>query len=614
MRSAIASLDQRYRQQVHDLEGVPLIVREPAEPCAVCGDRLKVRKTISRTGRTLAHGSFRVQETIYACASRGHQDQRVVTVRSSSLAQLLLPHSTVGYDVLVHVGCQRFVHYRQREEVRSELEQRYGIVLSTGEISVLGRRFLVYLEALHRKRAPALRAALEADGGWPLHIDATGEDGRGTMVTAWAGWRGWVLSAWKAPTERAEFIQPGIQRVAAEFGAPRAILRDLGRAMTEAATQYVQSLKKPIPVLACHQHFLSDIGEDLLEERHNQLRDCFREIRLLPRLRAFVRQQGRRLGESIGSGREAVDRWLVGKGRTPRLPEGMGGLAAVRSLAQWLLDYHADGSGQGFPFDLPLLALCARCFYLLAALRNFLRIPPVDAEVRRALETLLRMLGPLEGDQPPFLLVQEALSKRADLFQRLRTALRLEEENLSVKKLDQIQARLQRLRASLRKERPKRGPAKDRREAIDLILVHLDRHAPYLWGHALHIPRRAGGGVRLVARTNNGLESLFHTIKHGERRRSGRKILTQDFEVLPPAAALATNLRHPDYVSLLCGSLDRLPEAFAQLDAAHRSRSIAVGTKQDNTTVESASLSTTDKRFVRRPIFEQRILKAAQCA
>ena len=32
-----------------------------------------------------------------------------------------------------------------------------------------------------------------------------------------------------------------------------------------------------------------------------------------------------------------------------------------------------------------------------------------------------------------------------------------------------------------------------------------------------------------------------------KRRRSGRKTLTHDFEVLPHAAALATNLLHPDY-------------------------------------------------------------------
>jgi hypothetical protein len=615
LRNVIASLDQRYREQMHDLETVPLIVREPPEACAVCGGRMNVQKTIQRWGKTLAHGLFRVRETIYACPSRGRKKGHpLVTARSSSLAQLLLPHSTVGYDLLVYVGCQRFVHYRQREEMRSDLKEQYGIVLSTGEISALGRRFLVYLEALHRKKAPALRAALEADGGWPLHIDATGEDGRGTMVTAWAGWRGWILSAWKAPTERAEFIRPGIQRVAAEFGAPCAIVRDLGRAMTEAAAQYVQSLKKPIPVLACHQHFLADIGEDLLEDKHNQLRDGFREIRLLPRLRAFVRQQGRHLGESIGLGREALDRWLVAKGGTPALPTGEGGIVAVRSLAQWALDYHSDGSGLGFPFDLPWFNLSARCLHLLAALRTFLRTPPADTQVRRALETLQRMVSPLEKDQPPFLLVQDALSKCADLFHRLRAVLRLEEKNPTAKKLNQIQAALQRFKASLRRKRPERGPAKDMREAIDLILTHLDRHGPYLWGHAIRIPRRVGGGIRLVARTNNGLESLFHTIKHGERRRSGRKILTQDFEVLPPAAALATNLHYADYVSLLCGSLDQLPEAFAQLDAPHRSRSIAVGAKQNNTTAEGASLSTTDKRLVRRQIFEEYILQAAKCA
>ena len=131
------------------------------------------------------------------------------------------------------------------------------------------------------------------------------------------------------------------------------------------------------------------------------------------------------------------------------------------------------------------------------------------------------------------------------------------------------------------------GPVSNWIKAIDLILGHLERHGPHLWGHAIRIPRRAGGGLRLVARTNNELESLFHAMKHGERRRSGRKILTQDFEALPPAAALAQNLRHADYVHLVCGSLDRLAEAFAQLDAANRSRSIAVGAEQNAPMIES---------------------------
>ena len=117
-----------------------------------------------------------------------------------------------------------------------------------------------------------------------------------------------------------------------------------------------------------------------------------------------------------------------------------------------------------------------------------------------------------------------------------------------------------------------------------------------------------------MARTNNGLEFLFHTIKHGERRRSGRKILTQDFEVLPPAAALATNLHHADYVSLLCGLLDQLPEAFDELMPRIGLVRSPSAQNKNSTTAETASLSTADKQFIRRQIFEEYILSAAKCA
>ena len=64
------------------------------------------------------------------------------------------------------------------------------------------------------------------------------------------------------------------------------------------------------------------------------------------------------------------------------------------------------------------------------------------------------------------------------------------------------------------------------------------------------------------------------TTDNSERRRSGRKKLTQDLENLPPGAPLAFNLRDPDYVDLLCGTLERLPAAFAALDADARTREL----------------------------------------
>jgi hypothetical protein len=620
LRSEVDSLHERYQKQVHGLSDILVTAAPSPGRCPVCGIAMKVRKTLQRGGATLAHGSFRVRETVYACPSGCKKQGRIVIARSLDLAKLLLPRSGVGYDLMVQIGLDRFVRHRQREEIRADLKSLHGIVLSTGEISGLGLRFLTYLEALHRRSAPALRAALETDGGWPLHIDATGEDGRGTMVAAFAGWRGWVLGAWKAPTERAEFILPGIQSVAASFGFPCAIMRDLGRAMTEAANEFVRSLKDPIPVLACHQHFLADIGKDLLEDGHTQLRDLFRNVELLPQLRAFVRLQGRHLGESVNSAREDLLRWLAEPDSGYRIPDGIGGIAAVRGLAQWVLDFRADGANQGFPFEVPYLDLYSRCLRMCQALNTFLNSPPADAKVRKPLEKLCHILHPVECDRPPFTSLGASLLRRDQLFTELRNALRLHDKpdisttpsDRQIQKLNDIQAAVDILTRSLRQRRPQRGPAKDMRQAVDLILSHLDRHGPHLWGHVIPLSTSAGGGVRLVARTNNDLESFFHTIKHGERRRSGRKILTQDFERLPPAAALAINLTHADYVTIVCGSLDHLADAFAHLDSANRSCSIAARTTHRNTTVETASLSSRDRRLVRKSTLDHRINTAAQ--
>ena len=104
----------------------------------------------------------------------------------------------------------------------------------------------------------------------PCHIDATGEDGRGTLLVALAGWRRWVLGSWKIPTERVETILPRLRSVVERFGAPRAIMRDLGRAMIPAAADLVAELKLTIPVLACHQHILADIGKDPLKESYGK--------------------------------------------------------------------------------------------------------------------------------------------------------------------------------------------------------------------------------------------------------------------------------------------------------------------------------------------------------
>lgn len=589
---------------------------------------MRVQKSVPHKGNSISHGAFNARETVHVCAARcQHPSGALVTRGAQQLRQILIPNRTVSYDVMVFIGLQRYLHHRQREEIQELLLQEHGIALSTGTISDLVRLFGEYLGALHEARAPQLRAAMQSDGGYPLHIDATGENGRGTLLIAYAGWRRWVLGAWKIPTERADAILPRLREVTRLFGPPRAIVRDLGRAMIPATATLVAELGQPIPVLACHAHFLADIGKDLLEPAHVTLRKLFRKHEVRPGLRGLAREIGRKLGGAITEVREAVQTWQAQQDGGHVLPEGkQDGLGAIRSVAQWVLDYPDDSTGADFPFDRPYLDLHDRCIHARRAVDAFLRDPPRDKEVCRTLQRLGRSLDPV-ADEVAFAQAARTLRRRAELFDELRAALRLhpkdsagqqDEVGGSLRELQDIRAVVERLTLSLQQRRPQRGPAQDTRQAIDVILAHLDRYGDSLWGHAIELPAEVGGGVRLVERTNNRLEGFNRTMKKGERRRSGRKTLTDDFEHLAAEAAIVPNLCSEDYVEIVCGSLELLPSAFAELDEEKRRKLQAAepltgaGSRPHEPQIASASLPRADRQIVRSEAMANRVMAAAR--
>ena len=581
-----------------------------------------------RTVATLEHGSFLAYETVRICAAGcRYPSGTLVTVRPESLSRRVPPGSNYGYDVEVFVGRARFLEHRQREEIRAALEKR-GLTPSSGEVSILARRFLTHLAELHESRQGALRRAIQRHGGYPLHFDATGEDGRGTLLVAYAGWQEWVLGAWKLPTERADQITPCLLDVAERFGPPLAVMRDLGRAADAAANDFVRKLKlkRKIPVLNCHLHFLADIGKDLLKPSHDKLRERFRKDKLRPGLRALVRDLGRKLGTDLPATRDEVLEWAADPAAEHVLPEGRAGLATVRALAQWVLDSPRDGNHLGFPFERPYLDLYQRARKARRAVDAFLRRPPTHKVLCRAVRKLARVLDPVLATKG-MSEIAKTLSDRAQIFDELRSVLRLhpkpspeEDPSPSAKEaateLRDIRKALRAFKRSLRARRPAPGPAGNMREAIDLVLDHLKRHESSLWGHAITLPKKAGGGIRVVARTNNLVETFFHRMKQGERRRSGRKNLTDDFEHLPPEAALAYNLSKADYVEILCGDLENLAQAFAEIDLAKRAQQRRTPRstprlREDKPRADFASLPRADRKVVRAPSLRRRIEAAA---
>lgn len=617
----LRSMQERCGQQMRAPRSVLLTVAEEPKRCLVCGAPMGVQKTAQRLGRTLEHGSFEARETVLCCSAGCRWPSgATVTRRAACLSEALLPGSNAGYDVMVFVGRERFLRHQQREEIQAALADQ-GVGISTGEVSNLARKFVHYVARLHCDRAEQIRAVLQRDGGWPLHIDATGEAGRGTVLVVIAGWREWVLGSWKIATERAELVLPCLRETVQRFGAPCAAMRDMGKAMILSLDDLASELPSGIPVLVCHQHFVADVGKDLLEPAHAELRALFRRAKVRPKLRALVRDLGREFGPDIEAARQAVRNWQSHTGADHGIAPGRDGKATLRALAQWVLDFKAQATGLDFPFDRPYLDLFDRCTTALRAIDAFLRTPPDDKDLKRLLERCRRYLEPVDSEVP-FRHVTARLRRRAALLDELRGVLRAvatEPKEETAADLERMHEQLDTLVASLRQRRPTRGPAQDTREAIDLILQHIDTHGDNLWGHAIYLPDSAGGGVRLVARTNFISENLFGELKHDERRRSGRKNLGQDLEHLPAEAALVRNLRRDDYVSTVCGSLSELPRVFADLDRRARSSRLNGDTpqRQHNDSlaailqVASASLSPADRRVVRTEEMDRRVAAAA---
>jgi hypothetical protein len=622
IRSELSQFEARLRGKIRDMQLVPITVAPEVSICPKCFKEMKVQKTYPRFLITKKYGNVRVRLIILECKyGCKNSDGSPVTRRSEIISRIVPKGANIGYDVEVHVGVQRYIHYRQREEIQEELQKDYDIEISTGKISDLTRSFLKHFKLLHESRSDDLRKALEQDGGYPLNIDATGENGAGTLFVAIAGWRKWVLGAWRLTTECAQQISPCLEEIKENFGVPLSITRDYGRALIPSVQDFVDSVEEDVRILGCHQHFCGIVGKDLLKHSYDELTSLLRKHGFKTPLGSIVREWGKRPGVQRSDAREDIEKWSK-EALAHKIPVGPEGIAILRSNVQWALDTSAETKNLRFPFALPQLIFYDRCKTLRRACDVYLKCPPDDAYVTRSLKRLAKILDPIITDKN-FCNVTKILRTRKCLFDELRAAIRINPKMSGVKistpvsqekqisELNDIEQTLEDFRVSLSIRRSKRGIVQDMREAIDAILKHLDRHGESLWGHVVHLPEEVGGGIRLIERTNIDAEGFFNVYKQGERRRSGRKVLSKDLESTPPESALVKNIKDTSYMQILCGSIEKLPETFAKLDKEKVSKSNRNSLDKQKDMIETASLSRSDKIFIRNFFLGEKILGAA---
>ncbi|MEA3303952.1 MAG: hypothetical protein U9Q75_11840, partial [Pseudomonadota bacterium] len=453
--------------------GLPRVhfVAEAAR-CPLCDGALKVYKSRSRQVVTLKAGSFLATETLMQCAG----DPNHPVMSSNTLGLLVAPRQRFGYDLIVEVGCARYLENKQRTEIQADLYERRGIELSSGSISHLCDRFLIHLEALHLARVPQLRAILA--NGYPLHLDATCELGKGGLFVCMDGLRGWVLVAGRIPSEHADHLRPLVEKTTQLFGDPVATVQDMGKGGAKAISTLRE---KGIPDLICHYHFLAAVGKKLFEQAYRLLRRLLKSSKVRTDLRALLRDL--RCYSSI----------------RPR--EGQFGKGIVRedlpALVLWILE--GDGSKDLlYPFGLAHLMFYQRCQQALQHAECWVQGPRTHPE-RRAIAHLATRVQRFDKDDRFAKAVTrleqgwQAFCELRDVLQLTNTELPRADVRAQQKELATIEARRMReIKKALRdyrKELAGRVAASDDSGVSALpakvIVKYIDRYEKRLFGHPL---------------------------------------------------------------------------------------------------------------------------------
>lgn len=543
-------------------EGYLLEIVRPEKTCPRCGRGLHRIRTSTYQPVGLMLGRPHVRCVQKGCPGCGW------TEPPGDYRQLVPPGGNYAFDIIAEVGLARLRDLRSDVQIVEQLQQRWGLTLPQSAVGLLTDSFLDGLAAAHQARLPALRAQLEQDGGYAMHLDGTCEPGTDVLFAVVAAPRRWTLQAAKMSTENAVEIGQLLNRCVETIGPPLAVMRDLSQTIQRAKEAVIPE----VPDLICHYHFLKNVGTALCEKPHAKLTQAVRRSKTRPALATLRQEMVRwsRRGASHFSPQRMEE--LLSH------PERAAGLDVVTLrrmvaylLLRWLDDYGSDLRGEYFPFDLPSLAFYRRSHRLGEWLKTLLAAKNFPCQDFSTLATMSRHLSALEEDTEA-VAAAERLEQAGALFEELREVLRLSSSpdhllrsrgpTETRAEVESIPERLKQWRETLRARMSHQNDAERRRDQ-KVVLDYLESYEHQLVGHV--IPREGHSDPLVVSRTNNLLEHRFGSTKRDLRRKIGTKKLTRYMQAMRPEVLLMPNLDDATYVDLVFGgNLANLASAFSE--------------------------------------------------
>jgi len=536
----------------------PMIMFGPKEErCPDCGVLLKALKTRTRQVVTLHIGPFRARELVLVC------DKCRRTFGSSELSGLVAPSCNFGYDIMVYVGKALFLRHRSAPEICAKLKA-INIGISESEVGTLGKKFIIYLAAAHRQRAPMIKKSMHSRGGYIFHLDATCEGSGPALMSGLDSVSKIVLGNIKLPSEKTEEIVPFLKEIKKLFGAPLALVHDMGPGILKAVAEVFADT----PDFICHYHFLRDIGNDLFREEYDAIRKQLRKHGITSKLRRRAKKLKQLIDDNPGLVTAFSSGVLDGKFK-PELLD-LAPTASAYSLIHWALDGKNQGNGYGFPFDRPHLVFAQRLCLVYEKLEQTKNIHLRGQwHDNKPLHKLSSQLKPVFSD-PVLQRAIGAINSKIKAFDQLRDAMRIAPKS-GTKGLncDNMHTSIGAIEQSVVHFRQRLINAATYSPGSDYqqMIAQIDKYWNKLFADPIIVDTPDGKISIQPQRTNNIMERFFRDLKRGYRRKSGNKSMSKTLQTMLADTPLVKNMENPEYMQLLLGEKTKVEQLFAAIDA-----------------------------------------------
>ena len=540
--------------------------------CPHCNAPLKVLKTYRRRPVTLHMGPFIAHETVLCCDRC--PDRPVV--HSEELAALVAPGRTFGYDVMVHCGEAMLRRCCDADTLVADLAQR-NITISASEVRELTARFVISLAIAQAEASPRLREELRSGGGYVLHLDATGKGGSARLLTGIDEITGFVLLNAKIQSESAQHIGEFLDGIHERFGEPVAVSCDMARGNLAAVADRLPD----VPVFICHFHFLRDLGKDLMDRDYTVLRRRLRhhgpkaELRRLQQeLREVMRAHQKQLAALLLAVEEPEP--------VARTAASVPNAVVLGLFVSSLLEAERQADGYGFPFDQTHLLFFRQAQCVLIAAKALCSPLVLNARQRKPFSRLIQLLAPLCSDREA-LAAADALERKADVFARLRAAMRIAQPRTNGGLNDdgqdlpisRIKHNVQRFCEDIRADQQLLAA-----DGILAMLEQIDKYADKLFADPIPVQTLTGARLIQPQRTNNILERFFRRLGRDVAKRTGQRLTEGFLAHLLPDTPLVANLDKPSYVEILLDGHQSLAQRLARVDQGQVDAALAEARKE----------------------------------